>query len=60
MACEKFLWNSKVGMRHSFKLVEEYFQNDDKALTNTKSTTIALDEGGANFFIAHVEDRERY
>ena len=47
-------------MRNSFKLVEEYFWNDDLELTNTKSTTIVLKKGGDTFFIAHIEDREQY
>ena len=47
-------------MRNSFKLVEEYIQNDDSELTNTKFTTINLSKGGDNFFIGHIENRERY
>ena len=57
---EFFLLGSKVEMRNSFKLVEEYFWNDDLELTNTKSTTIVLKKGGYNFFIAYIEDWERY
>ena len=57
---EFFLRGSKVEMRNSFKLVEEYFWNDDLELANTKSTTIALKKGGDNFFIAYIEDNERY
>jgi hypothetical protein len=60
VASEKFLWDSKMWERHSFKLVEEYFWNDDKALTNAKCTTIVLNKGGDDFFVAHLEDRERY
>ena len=57
---ENFLWGSKVEMRNSFKLVVEYFWNDDLKLTKTKSTTIILKKGGENFFIGYVEDRERF
>ena len=57
---ETFLWGSKIVMRNSFKLVEEYFWNYDTELTNTKHTTIILSKGGGDFFIGHIEDRERY
>ena len=60
IACEGFLWDSKVGMRHSMFQIEECIENDDKALINTKNTTINLSKGGDNFFIAHIEERERY
>ena len=40
--------------------IEECIQNDDKALKNTKNTTINLAKGGDNFFMAHIEERERY
>ena len=42
------------------KLVAEYFWNEDPELTNNKHTTIGLGQGGDNFFIAYIEDRERY
>ena len=57
---EDFLWNSKIWERHSFNLVEEYIENQDKALTNTKYTTFVLGKGGNSFFTAHVEGSERY
>ena len=57
---EFFLFGSKVELRNSFKLVQEYFWNDDLELTNTKSTTIILKKGGHNFFIAYIEDRKQY
>jgi hypothetical protein len=41
-------------------MVEECIQNKDTELTNTKCTTIILSKGGDNFFMAHIEDRERY
>ena len=47
-------------MRHSFYIVEEYIENEDKALTKTKNTTINLSKEGVNFFIAHIENNERY
>ena len=57
LTSEDFLWNSKVGMRHSFFMIEEYIQNDDKALTNVKCTNIVLNKDGYNFFIAHIEEK---
>ena len=57
---EKFLWGTKIELRNSFKLVEEYFWNDDKQLTNSKCTTINLNKDGDNFFTIHVEDKARY
>ena len=50
---ENFLWGSKIKLRNSFKLVEEYFWNEDNdlKLTNTKCTTVVLSKGGDNFFI---------
>ena len=47
-------------MRHSMFMVEEYIQNKDKALTNSKSTTVNLNKGGDWFFLAHIQDKERY
>ena len=49
-------------MRNSFKLVEEYFWNedDDMKLTNTKHTTIILNKGGDYFFIAYIEEKKLY
>ena len=41
-------------------MVEECIQNDDKALINTQCTTVVLSKGGDNFFIGHIENRERY
>ena len=49
-----------IKMRISFKLLEEYIQNDDLELTNTNHTTNILSKGGDNFFMAHIEDRVRY
>ena len=60
IASENFLWDSKVGMRHSMFMIEEYIQNHDMRLINTKCTTSALNKGGLNFFKAHIEDRDRY
>ena len=45
VACEGFLWGSKVGMRHSMFMIEECIQNDDLNLTNTKNTTNLLRAG---------------
>ena len=47
-------------MRHSMYMIEEYIENDDLKLNNTKCTTIILNKGGDDFFMAHVEDKERY
>jgi hypothetical protein len=41
-------------------MIGECIENEDKALTNIKRTTIALNKGGHNFFIAHLGDKERY
>jgi hypothetical protein len=60
LASEKFLWDSKINMRHSMYMVEEYIQNEDKALIYTKNTTINLSKGGNNFFIAHIREKKRY
>ena len=57
---EFFLLGSKVELRNSYKLVQEYFWNEDKQLTTTKCTTIILKKGGHDFFIAYNEDRERF
>ena len=57
---EEFLWKTKVAMRDSFKLIEEGIWNDDKELTNAKSTTILLGKEGENFFLGYIENRERY
>ena len=40
--------------------IEECIQNEDKALKNTKNTTIVLCKGGDNFFTAHIENKKRY
>ena len=60
LACEGFLWGTKVPMRHSMFQIEECIENEDKALIYTKSTTINLSKGGDNFFLAHIEDKDRY
>ena len=60
VASEDFLWDSKVGMRHSMFMIEEYIENHDTELTKTKSTTIALSKGGDNFFIGYISNWERY
>ena len=59
-ASEQFLWDSKVSMRHSVYMVEEYIENEDDDLTISKCTTVALGKGGHNFFRGHVEDKDRY
>ena len=41
-------------------MVEECIENRDKALTITKCTNTVLSKSGNDFFIAHVEDNERY
>ena len=60
LASEDYLWNSKVPMRHSMFMIQEYIQNEDLGLTSSKNTTIVLSKGGDNFFKAHIEDNERY
>jgi hypothetical protein len=52
---EKFLWGTKIGMRHSFFMIEEYIQNKDLELSITKSTSILLGKRGNDFFIAHID-----
>ena len=47
-------------MRYSMFQIEEFIQNEDKALTDTKNTTVNLGKGGDNFFMVHIEDKERY
>ena len=47
-------------MRFSMFMVEECIENEDLELTNTKNTTINLNKGGDDFFMAHIEDKERY
>ena len=47
-------------MRHSMFWIEECIENDDKALTKTKNTTNALSKEGKHFFMAHIENNERY
>ena len=41
-------------------MVAEYIHNDDLDLKNIKNTTINLSKGGDNFFMGHIDDRERY
>ena len=47
-------------MRFSMFMVEECIENEDLKLTTTKNTTIALSKSGDDFFMAHVEDKNRY
>ena len=47
-------------MRHSMFMIEEYIQNDDTELTNSKNTTIILSKSGDSFFKAHIENRNQY
>ena len=54
------MWDCKVWERHSFFIIEEYIENKNTELTNAKCTTIILSKGGCNFFIAHLEDKDRY
>ena len=54
------MWGSKVEMRDSFRLIEEYFENGDTEMTNAKCTTIVLNQGGENFFKGYIDERERY
>ena len=46
IASEDFLWNTKINMRHSMFMIEEYIQNDETDLTKTKNTTINLNKAG--------------
>ena len=39
---EKFLWDSKVGMRHSMFTIIECIENDDFKMKKSKCTTISL------------------
>ena len=47
-------------MRYSMFMIEECIENEDKALTKTRNTTINLSNGGDNFFRAHIEAKKRY
>ena len=51
-------------MRNSMFQIEECLQNEDKALTKTKNTTINFGKMEITylkiFFSAHKEDRERF
>jgi hypothetical protein len=40
--------------------IEECIENNDKALINSKNTTSIFNKEGGNFFIAHIQDKERY
>ena len=42
------------------KMVEEYIQNEDKTLSNTQRTTVNLNKDGGWFFVAHIQDKQRY
>ena len=57
---ETFLWDTKVGMRFSIFMIEEYIENEEIELKNTKNTTICLSKDGLYFFTAHLENKERY
>ena len=41
-------------------MIQEFIENENMELTNTKNTTILLNEGGDNFFFAHVFGKPKY
>jgi len=58
--CEFFLWDCDIKDRNSFRLVTEYFSNEDMVLEATFNTLIGIQKGGEVFFEAHVKDKNRY